>query len=137
MAIDFLLKFIHIFGLMLGAASGFGSMIIARQMRRAPSPEVARLRPFFIRLALGGIVLLWITGLGLWMVRYDMARLGRLYDIKMLVAAILLVIVIFMNMTLRRAAKAGTPTPAWLPKLGMSTPVLTILAVGLAVWIFN
>lgn len=134
--INFILKFFHIFGLMLGAASGFGSMIIARQMRRAPSPEVAKLRPFFIKLALGGIVLLWITGLGLWIMRYDMAQLGRLYDIKMLVAAILLVIVIFMNMTLRRAVKAGTPPPAWLPKLGMSTPFLTLIAMGLGVWVF-
>jgi hypothetical protein len=136
LTINFVLKFFHIFGLMLGAASGFGSMVVARQMRRAPSPDIAKLRPFFIRLALFGIVLLWITGLGLWMMRYDMAQLGRLYDIKMLVAAILLVIVIFMNMTLRRAQKAGTPPPAWLPKLGMSTPILMLIAMGLGVWVF-
>lgn len=136
LTINFVLKFFHIFGLMLGAASGFGSMVVARQMRRAPSPEIAKLRPFFIKLALIGIIVLWITGLGLWMMRYDMAQLGRLYDIKMLVAAILLVIVIFMNMTLRRAAKAGTPPPAWLPKLGMSTPFLTLIAMGLGVWVF-
>lgn len=137
MAIDFLLKFIHIFGLMLGAASGIGQMIVVRQVRRTPTPELARLRPMFGRVGLTGIILLWLSGLGLWAHRYDMSHLGPLFDLKMLVALVLLIIILVVTVTLRRSLKAGTPPPAWLPKLGMSTPVLTILAVGLAVWIFG
>lgn len=136
LTINFIFKFVHIFGLMLGAASGFGSMFVARQLRRGPTPELAAMRPFFGKLGLYGIGLLWVSGLALWVMRYDMAHLGPVFDTKMLVAMILLVVIAIMNIAFNRAKKASTPPPAWLPKLGMTTPVLTLLAVALAVWVF-
>lgn len=138
LTVNFVLKFIHIFGLMLGAAAGFGSMMVARQIRAAgqPVPQLAALRPRFSRMALWGISLIWISGLGLWMLRYDFANLGAAYSIKMLVALVLLGVVMAINQVNRTIAKTGVPAPMWLPKLGMTTPVLTLVAMGLGVWIF-
>lgn len=138
LTINFIFKFLHIFGLMLGAASGFGSMIVARQIRRTgtASPEIAALRPLFIRLGLAGIALLWISGLALWLFRYDLVDLGPLYSLKMLIAVALFGVALTLDSLLRRARRTGTMPPRWLPKLGMTTPVLMLVAMGLGVWIF-
>ncbi len=138
LTLNVVLKFFHILGLMLGAAAGFGSMLVARQVRRATSPsaDLLALRPLLSKLALAGIVLLWVTGLGLWLFRYDLADLGPAYSLKMLVALLLLSVVMTINAANRRAASTGTPAPSWLPKLGMSTPILTLIAMALAVWVF-
>lgn len=138
LTINFTLKFLHIFGLMLGAAAGFGAMIVARQARKSaqPSAELQSLRPHFSRLALFGIALIWISGLGLWLFRYDLTDLGPAYSLKLVVALVLLGVVLAINGLNRRAAKSAAPPPAWLPKLGMATPVLTLIAMALGVWVF-
>ena len=138
LSVNFVLKFLHILGLMLGAAAGFGSMVVARKIRRAgkPAPELAALRPVFGRLGMTGIVLLWLSGLLLWMFRYDFADLGPAFSIKMVVSLILLGVILALNMMFRRAQTAGVAPAAWLPKLGMTTPVLTLVAMGLGVWVF-
>lgn len=135
---NFALKFLHILGLMLGAAAGFGSMAVARQIRRAggASPDLAALRPLLGRLGLAGIVLIWLSGLGLWVFRYDMADLGPVYQVKVAVAAVLFGVIVVLGRAGAKAAAAGTPPPRWVPALGMSTPVLTLAAVALAVWVF-
>lgn len=138
LTINFVFKFLHIFGLMLGAAAGFGSMIVARRMRAAggASPELAALRPLFGRLGMAGITLLWLSGLLLWMFRYDFSDLGPAYSLKLVTSLVLLGVILALHMTIRRAQKDGVPPPAWLPKLGMTTPVLTLIAMGLGVWVF-
>lgn len=135
---NFTLKFLHLLGLMLGAAAGFGAMAVARQARRAgaASPDLLALRPLLARLALAGIALMWLSGLGLWLFRYDLADLGPLYSLKMLVALALLVVVLAINRINARTARDGTAPPPWLAKLGMTTPVLTLAAMALAVWVF-
>lgn len=138
LTMNFFWKFLHIFGLMLGAASGLGAMAVARQARRAggPTPELAALRPWFGRLGLAGIILIWISGLALWMFRYAFADLGPAYSLKLVVALVLLGVILALTATMRSATKAGTPPPAWLPKLGMTTPILTLIAMGLGIWVF-
>lgn len=138
LTVNFVLKFLHLLGLMLGAAAGFGAMAVARQARRGgtPSPDLLALRPRFAKLALAGILLIWASGLGLWLFRYDLADLGPVYSLKMVVALVLLGVVLAINHLNGRAARNGAPPPAWLPKLGMTTPVLTLLAMALGVWVF-
>ena len=138
LTINFTLKFLHLIGLMLGAGAGFGAMAVARQARRAGglSPDLAALRPQFARLALAGITLLWVSGLGLWIFRYDLVDLGPAWSLKLVVALVLLGIALALHHLNGRAQKAGTLPPAWLPRLGMATPVLTLVATALAVWIF-
>lgn len=138
LTVNFVFKFLHILGLMLGAAAGFGAMVVAWQARRAgaPSPDLAAMRPVFSTMALTGITLLWLSGLGLWMFRYDFVDLGTAYSLKLLTALVLLGVILAINRINARVAKTGTPPPAWLPKLGMTTPVLTLVAMALGVWVF-
>jgi uncharacterized membrane protein len=134
-----LVKFLHIFGLMLGSAAAFGNFAVARQIRLsagAPPKELLALRPLMARTALGAIVLLWLTGLWLYTDAYMGVPLGWAFHAKLGVAALLLVAIIAVNVVMRRAA-AGTPPPSWLPQLHIATRVLLVLAVAFAVFVFN
>ena len=133
-------KFLHLIGLMLGAGAAFGSMAVVRAVRGAagtPSPQLLALRPVFARMALGGIAVLWISGLWLYLGFYRGADLGGAFHAKLATATLLLLIVAAISIVGARAKAAGAPPPAWLPRLGMVTPVLLILAVGLAVYVFR
>jgi len=90
------------------------------------------LRPFFGRLGLTGILLLWVTGLALWGLRYSFANLGVAYALKLVTATVLLGMILAMSQATAKMAKNGTPPPAWMPKLGMISSPLTFLAVLLA-----
>jgi len=134
-----LVKFLHIFGLMLGSAAAFGSFAVARQVRLsagAPPKELLALRPLFARTALVAIVLLWLTGLWLYAAAYMGAPLGWAFHAKLGAAVLLLVAIIAVNVVARRTA-AGAPPPAWLPQLHVATRILLVLAVALAVFVFN
>jgi uncharacterized membrane protein len=134
-----LVKFLHIFGLMLGSAAAFGNFAVARQVRLSggtPPKELLALRPLFARTALVAIVLLWLTGVWLYVDTYEGVALGWAFHAKLGVAALLLVAIIAVNVIARRAA-AGTPPPAWLPQVHIATRILLVLAVALAVFVFN
>lgn len=134
------IKFLHFLGLMLGAGAGLGSFAVARQIRRAGGaavPQLAALRPFFAHLALSGILLLWLTGLWLYFVAWRGTDLGGAFHVKLGVAALLFAVILVINLVGRSAAAKSLPPPAWLPKLGMTTPVLTLIAVALAVYVFK
>ena len=112
---------------------------MARQIRLStgsPPKELLALRPLMARTALVAIVLLWLTGLWLYINVYAGAPLGWGFHAKLGVAALLLVAIVVVNVVARRAA-AGTPPPAWLPQLHIATRVLLVLAVALAVFVFN
>ena len=132
-------KFLHIFGLMLGSAAAFGNFAVARQIRLSagsPPKELLALRPLMARTALVAIVLLWLTGLWLYLDIYAGVPLGWAFHAKLGAAALLLAAIVVVNVVARRAA-AGTPPPAWLPQLHVATRVLLVLAVALAVFVFN
>ena len=136
-AIVVILKFLHFLGLMLGAAAGFGSMAVMMQARRnGGAPALMALRPVFGRFGLAGISLLWLSGLGLWLMRYGLANLGAAFAMKLVTAAILFGMILVMSQATAQMRREGTPPPAWLPRLGMATSPLTFLAVLLAVWVF-
>ena len=135
-----LTKFLHLFALMLGAAAGFGSLIVARRIAALdgpPPPALAGLRPIFARTGLAGITLIWITGLVLYAAKYGDADLGPLYWLKLAVAASLLCVVVALNVIGTRAARAGTPPPSIMQPLSVSSTVLTLIALALAVAIFG
>lgn len=133
----FILKVLHLIGFMLGAGAGIGSMVVARQLRRhGPSPALAGMRPVFGTLGLAGILLLWLSGMGLWLFRYDLVDLGPAYQLKLLVSAVLLAVILIVFAVQRRAAAAGTTPPAWVPRLAMSTSLLTLIALVLAALVF-
>jgi hypothetical protein len=134
-----LVKFLHIFGLMLGSAAAFGNFAVARQVRLsagAPPKELLALRPLFARTALAAIVLLWLTGLWLYVDAYAGVALGWAFHAKLGAAVLLLAAIIAVNLIARRTA-AGTAPPAWLPQLHMATRILLVLAVALDVYVVN
>lgn len=135
---NFTLKFVHLLGLLLTAGAGFGAMAVTRQTRHmaTASAHLAALRPRFARLMLAGIVLLWLSGLGLWLFRYDLAPLGPLYSLKMTAALALLVAALAAERLHARAARNGTKPPALLSGLGMATSALMLAAMALAIWVF-
>ena len=95
-----LVKFLHIFGLMLGSAAAFGNFAVARQIRLsagAPPKELLALRPLMARTALVAIVLLWLTGLWLYTDAYVGVPLGWAFHAKLGVATLLLVAIIVID----------------------------------------
>ena len=67
----------------------------------------------------------------------DTTLLGALFYIKLLVAGTMLIASVFMMIVGARAAKAGTPPPAYFENLGRATGLLAIVAVALAVMVFG
>lgn len=131
------LVFLHFTGLMLGAAAGLGQMVVARRLRADSSPSVAAMRPSFGAMGLAGIVLLWITGLLLWLLRYDLTDFGPAFHTKLTVAGLLFAIIIVLHVTVHRALARGEVPPGYVKVLGMSTPFLTFAAVALAAYVFQ
>ena len=84
------LKIFHFIGLMLGGGAGFGLMLLAPALRRADAAGKAALmplRPKLANLGLLGIVLLWISGLGMAFMVGSYGLSGLWFGLKMLAAA--------------------------------------------------
>lgn len=135
-----IVKFFHFFGLMLGAGAGLGGMAAAIAHKRTgggpPSEFIKAIKPIFGMFALSGISLLWLTGIIL-TTGQEIATLGIWFYVKLLVAATMLGISVFLTMVARKSAKAGTPPPAYFEPLGRSSGALAIIAVALAVYVFG
>lgn len=138
LTMNFALKFLHLLALLLSAAAGFGAMAVARRMRGAAtvSADLSALRPRLAGLMLAGVALLWLSGLGLWLFRYDLADLGPLYSLKMVAALALLGAALAAERIHARGARNNTAPPAWISGLGMATSLLMLAAMALAVWVF-
>ncbi len=132
------MKILHFFALMLGAAGGMGGMMVAIQAKRsdgAPPQGLLALRPRFTLITLIGVVLLWLTGLWMWLVQYDGALMSTAFILKLLAAGFILVVAVLGFVAVKRASP-GTPPPAYLQKLGPLAGLASYLAVALAVYVF-
>jgi hypothetical protein len=135
-----LIKFLHFFGLMLGAAGGIGNMAVAIQVKRSDAPPAAgllALRPRFSKVGLTGILLIWATGLTLYGMHWMGSNLGIGFDFKLAAAFLLLLATAATTVMGARAVKAGSPPPAIMAKLGPASGVLSLLTVALAVYVFG
>lgn len=132
-------KFFHLIGLMLGAAAGFGSVVIAMRAKGEPASPLNTLRPVLGHMGLAGILLLWATGLWMYLGYYMGAGLGMAFGLKLAAATVVLALSLTLNYYGGRAAKTGVPPPAFTPKLKlrMTMTVLLLAAVALAVYVFN
>ena len=135
-----IVKFFHFFGLMLGAGAGLGALAAAIAHKRTgggpPSDTIKAIKPIFGIFSLSGISLLWITGL-IMTPTADPTLLGGLFYVKMLVAATMLGISLFLMFIAKKSAKAGVPPPAYFDMVGRTSGLLAIVAVALAVMIFG
>lgn len=134
-----LMKTLHLAGLMIGSAGGMAGAMVAIQARRAEtptSPVLIALRNRFSILAFSGVLLLWATGLWLWIVDYDAEMLGVAFALKLIAATIILAIVVSARIAAARSTE-GSPPPQWLQRVGPLSGVLTFVTVALAVYVFT
>ncbi|MCT7373606.1 hypothetical protein [Chelativorans salis] len=133
------MKILHLFGLMLGAGGGLGSMMVGIQAKRAggpPPPALLALRKNFALAALIGVLLLWATGLWMWLVDYGGAWLGTAFAVKIAAAVLILAILVAARIAMARTAP-GSPPPAFIQRLGPVSGLLSYIAVALAVIVFT
>ncbi len=134
-----LLKTFHLLFLVIGAGAGIGNVALAMALKSAegpPSPWVPSLRMKLARTGLVSVIFIWLTGLYLIYVYYGGWQPGLAFSLKMIAASLLLIGVIGINLLLNRVRKTGVPNPL-LPKLGLTTVGLTMLAVIFAVYAFS
>ena len=133
------IKILHFIGLMMGGGAGFGSMIVMGAIRRADDAGKAALMPLRPKLAnigLAGVVLLWLTGVGMALMGEGAGGMGLWFALKMLAAGALLAIAVY-GLIVRRKMAAGQAVPAFAAKLPMMSSPLAILAVIFAVLAFS
>ena len=136
------LKVIHFLALLLGGAGTIAPAAAARVMRRLgtskPPPELAMTLRLIGIGSLIAIVLLWITGLGMFLSRFGGVDLGVAFIVKLIVATLIFIISVWLNLMAARAARTGTPpSPDLVRQLGLSARILLIVAVIAAVVTFN
>ena len=133
--------FLHLFGLMLGAAGGLGSGVLMRRALAMPADEakvVRGLGPLLANVAHIGVALLWVTGLILVWSKWDgFANLPQLFWVKAIFILSLTAVAIFVHMTYAEIRKGNVAVAARLPKLGPMGGVSAILAVLFAVYAFG
>lgn len=135
------LLFLHLVGLMLGAAGGFASAVIMRRALVLPADEakvVRGLGPILANVSLTGLVLMWATGLILvWSKWGGIAALPDMFWLKAIFIASLTIVTGLIHMTYAEIRKGNAAAAAKLPKFGPMAGVSALLAVLFAVLAFN
>lgn len=116
-------------------------MVVAGLIARAPANEKAilgRVPPALGRLGVIGLVLLWVTGISIVMLRYgSFAILPRPFIYKLIAVVLLTLTVIYINVLQPRAQRGDAAAMARMQTLGRITGPLSLLAVIFAVITFN
>ena len=135
-----LIKIIHFLALMFGAAASFGNLYImmAKGPHDLPAPEFAnQLRTLFRFTALGAILVIWISGILLMLINYGWWVQSFAFDVKITFAAIVLLIIIFLNLIAMRSTKSSGGPPSYIPVLHTIGAASLVLAVIFAVISFG
>lgn len=135
-----LLKTVHMLALLFGAAASFGNLYIlmAKGPHDLPAPGfVNQLRLLFRITALGAILVLWVSGLLLTFVKYGWWVDSFSFDVKIVFASILLLIILFLNLLAMRVPKGPGGPPSYVPVLHMIGATCLVLAVVFGVAAFG
>lgn len=136
-----LAKLLHLFGLLAGLGFGLVNILILLRLPSA-TPEgrgaLAALQKLNSRIAFGGIILLWVSGIWLYYGAYAGAVLNWMFYVKLAVAVVLTLVAGYGQVLLMRADLSGAPPPAPVMRgLGLIVPTLAVLTVVLAIAAFN
>ena len=135
------LLFLHLVGLMLGAAGGFASAVIMRRALVLPADEakvVRGLGPILANVSLTGLVLMWATGLTLVWSKYDgLASLPQMFWVKAIFILSLTAMTPLIQLTYGEIRKGNPAAAAKLPRFGPMAGISALLAVLFAVVAFN
>jgi hypothetical protein len=140
MVIDMLLA-AHIIGLMMGAGGGFGSMISQREATKRPPEQAGVLRsigPALASFSLTGLIIMWITGVGLVFLKYDgFAALPSLFWVKSIFITTLTLAGAATQFTYGQLKTGNAAAAARLPIFGQIAGMSSILAVVFAALAFH
>lgn len=135
------LLFLHLVGLMLGAAGGFASAVIMRRALVLPADDarvVRGLGPILANVSGIGLVLLWATGLIMVWSKWDgFGSLPQMFWVKAIFILSLTVMTGLIHMTYAEIRKGNPAAAAKLPKFGPMAGVSALLAVLFAVVAFG
>jgi hypothetical protein len=135
------LLFLHLVGLTLGMASGWGNMTMGRlieEAQPAERPVLARFPPAIARVGGVGLLLLWVTGF--WLVFGKWNGFGGLpwqFHAKFTGVVLLTGAIGLIHATMARARRGDMAAAKRLPVLGMIATTLSLLVVLFAVLAFD
>ncbi len=130
--------FLHLVGLMLGAAGGFGAVLVMIRARSAPDDQAQVLRTLGWPLAMmsgAGLVVLWATGI--LMLFFTAPSLPSIFWAKIVFVVVLTVLNGLVHKTyadMRRTGDVGLMQRLYV--LGPASGATLLLVVLLAVYAF-
>ena len=132
------LKFFHYLALFLAGGLGVANGMLARAHARAgtpPAPAVQTTMMKLARLGLASLILIWLTGIGLYQALYQDVDMGWAFAVKLFGATILLGAVAFLNIHLTQSAKAGRPPHPTVMKIipMVARGALVLVLLGIAI----
>jgi uncharacterized membrane protein len=135
------LKIIHLLSLAGAMGMTAANLIMAGYVRGVDSSLRVPFGPLqrsFGAFGVMAVALLWVTGIALLLLRYDLTALGGWVHAKLLLVVILTGLVISVRKMGARAIKEGTPPPVDLMRKMMMGVLITAVAVVIsAVFAFN
>jgi hypothetical protein len=135
------LLFLHLLGLMAGAAGGFSSAILMRKALSMPAEEakvVRGLGPLLANVSGIGLIVMWVTGVILVWSKWDGPNsLPNMFWVKAIFIATLTLATIAIKMTYAEVKKGNMAAASRLPKLGPAAGASAVLAVLFAVLAFG
>lgn len=136
-----LLLFVHLFGLMLGAAGGIASGLIMRRAASVSGEHAVALRglgPVLARLSTIGLVLMWVTGPALVQFRYGgFDAMPAMFWIKLVFVLSLTLAAIALELTYAAVQRGDMNAAKRLPVLGPIAGASSVLAVLFAALAFH
>ncbi|MFZ1813361.1 MAG: hypothetical protein WBO55_11320 [Rhizobiaceae bacterium] len=132
------LKTLHIVALMFGSLASLGNvyLLLARGPHDLDAPGYTNLLRKLYRLtALGAIGVLWVSGL-LMSIAGPIWESGTAFKLKLLLAALLLVIITILNLMAPGWARRGGP-PAWITGVHIVAAVILLCTAALGIAAFS
>lgn len=136
------LLFLHFVGLAMGVGTSFAMFTIGLSVGKM---QPADRGPFYAKVSVIskngsiGLLLLLLSGAGMLLARPGLfSAAGGLFHAKLAVVAVMVALVGYMQVLMRKAKReGGGPAMALLPKLGRIGLLLSLIVVALAVAAFH
>lgn len=135
------LKIIHMFSLFAGGAASIGNGLLLKKViasKAPPPPMVAQTMGVIGKIGFVAVVLLWLSGLGMTVGRYELTALGWTFWVKMIGATAVLVPISMMTAFALKAERTGTrPDLMRMKTLGSIARGGVAIAIIFGVLAFN
>jgi len=136
------LLIVHFLSFSAAIGAGLANMAASIKLNAMPPealPSIAGFRMTLGKLSTVGLILLWLTGIGLVAQTHGWAVFSNMMFLLKLLAVIgLTVLSVMANMAVMQARKSGTPPDMEkMKRLGMGSQALAVLALIFAVFAFS